>query len=145
MLYFDLIGPYTLKGKNGTVIDFMALTIIGSATSWFKIVELPLIRWLKTIVVNGKESSIVEEIFDTTFDCIAWLVDKTWLSRYPRCRCLIYNNSSEFKLDNYLCESYGIKCKPTTIKNQQANAILEYLHYVGRRVPICLLLPQKSN
>ncbi len=61
-LYVDLIGPYTLKGKDGTIIDFMALlSIINPATSWFKVVELPLVRQLKTIKVNGKESSIVEE------------------------------------------------------------------------------------
>ncbi len=66
MLCFDLIGPYTLKGKDGTVIYFMALTMIYPTTSWFKVVELPLISWLKTITVNGKESSIVEEIFDKT-------------------------------------------------------------------------------
>jgi hypothetical protein len=59
----DLIGPYTLKGKDGTIIDFMALTMINPATSWFKIVELPLLHRLKTMTVNGKESSIVEEIF----------------------------------------------------------------------------------
>jgi hypothetical protein len=35
----DLIGPYTLKGKDGTIIDFMALTMIDPTTSWFKIVE----------------------------------------------------------------------------------------------------------
>jgi hypothetical protein len=82
-LCVDLIGPYTLKGKDGTVIDFMALTMINPATSWFKIVELPLICQLKTIAVNGKESSIIEGIFDKTSDCIAQLVNKTWLSRYP--------------------------------------------------------------
>jgi hypothetical protein len=42
-LCVDLIGPYTLKGKDGTVIDFMALMIINPATSWFEVVELPLI------------------------------------------------------------------------------------------------------
>jgi hypothetical protein len=42
-LCVGLIGPYTLKGKDGTVIDFMALTIINPTTRWFKIVELPLI------------------------------------------------------------------------------------------------------
>jgi hypothetical protein len=68
VLCVDLIGPYTLKGKDDTVIDFMALTMIDPATSWFKIVELPLICRLQTIAVNGKESSIVEEIFDKTFD-----------------------------------------------------------------------------
>jgi hypothetical protein len=38
-LCVDLIGPYTLKGKDGTVIDFMCVTMINSATSWFEIVE----------------------------------------------------------------------------------------------------------
>ena len=63
-LCVDLIGPYTLKGKDGTIIDFMALTMIDPASSWFEVVELPLVRRLKTITVNGKESSIVEEIFE---------------------------------------------------------------------------------
>ncbi len=37
----DLIGPYTLKGKGSTVIDFMCVTMIDPATSWFEIIELP--------------------------------------------------------------------------------------------------------
>jgi hypothetical protein len=38
---------------------------------------------------------------------------------------------SEFKLYfEYLCESYGIKCKPTTVKNPRANGILEHVHQV---------------
>jgi hypothetical protein len=40
-LCVDLIGPYTVKGKDGTVIDFMCLTMIDPATCWFEIVELP--------------------------------------------------------------------------------------------------------
>ncbi len=36
----DLIGPYTLEGKSGTSINFMCLTMIDPATSWFKILEL---------------------------------------------------------------------------------------------------------
>jgi hypothetical protein len=43
-LCVNLIGLYTLKGKDGTIIDFMALTMNNPATSWFKIVELPLIH-----------------------------------------------------------------------------------------------------
>ncbi len=42
-LCVDLVGPYTLKGKDGSIIDFMALTMIDPASSWFKIVELPLV------------------------------------------------------------------------------------------------------
>ncbi len=36
----DLIGLYTLKGKDGTEIDFMCLNKIDPASSWFEIVEL---------------------------------------------------------------------------------------------------------
>ncbi|KAL7425678.1 hypothetical protein ACHAXM_000119, partial [Skeletonema potamos] len=51
--------------------------------------------------------------------------------RYPRCRNIIYDNGSEFKLHfETLCDSYGLKRKPTSIKNPQANAILERVHQV---------------
>ncbi len=109
----------------------MALTMIDPATSWFEVVELPLVHQLKTITVNGKESSIVKGIFDKTSERIARLVNKTWLSRYPRCCYIIYNNGSEFKLNfEYLCVTYGIKRKPTMIKNPQENVVLERLHRV---------------
>ena len=39
-----VVGPYTLKGKNGSSIDFMCLTMIDPATRWFVIVELPTVR-----------------------------------------------------------------------------------------------------
>ncbi len=43
-LSVDLIGPYTLKGKDGSSIDFMCLTMIDPATSWFEIEELPKLQ-----------------------------------------------------------------------------------------------------
>ena len=39
----DLIGLYMLRGKDGTEIDFMCLMMIDPASSWFEIVELPVI------------------------------------------------------------------------------------------------------
>ena len=39
-LCVDLIGPYILKGKNKTVIDFLCVTMIDPATSRFEIAEL---------------------------------------------------------------------------------------------------------
>jgi hypothetical protein len=138
VLCVDHIGPYTFKGKDGTVIDFMAFTMINPKTSWFEIVELPLVRRLKTIAVNGKELSIVEEISDKSSEYIVRFVNKTWLSRYPRCCYLIYHNGSEFKLNfEYLCESYGIKHKPTTVKSPQANAFLECVHQVQAQM-LCI-------
>jgi hypothetical protein len=109
----------------------MALTMINPASSWFKIAELPVVKQLRRQTVNGKELLMADEIFDKTSECIAKLVNKTWLCRYPRCHHLIYDNGSEFKLHfEYLCESDGIKPKPTTVENPQANGILEHVHQV---------------
>jgi hypothetical protein len=92
---------------------------------------LPIVEQLCRQTVNGKELLIADEIFDKTSERIAKLVNKTWLCRYPRCLHLIYGNGSEFKLNfKYLCESYGIKRKPTTVKNPRANGILEHVHQV---------------
>jgi hypothetical protein len=68
-LCVDLVGLYyTLKGKDGSSIDFMALTMIDPASSWFKVVELPTIMRLMTRKVNGKERTIKEQIFDKSSD-----------------------------------------------------------------------------
>jgi hypothetical protein len=109
----------------------MALTMIDPTSSWFEIAELSVVKQLRRQTVNGKELLIADKIFDKTSEHIAKLVNKTWLCRYPRCCHLIYNNGSEFKLHSkYLCESYGIKHKPTTVKNPRANGILERVHQV---------------
>jgi hypothetical protein len=128
-LCVDLIGPYTLKGKDNLQIDFMALTMINPATSWFEVAELPIVEQLCRQTVNGKELLIADKIFDKTLEHIAKIVNKTWLCRYPRCHHLIYDNRSEFKLHfEYLCESYGIRHKPAMVKNPQANSILDCVH-----------------
>jgi hypothetical protein len=110
VLCVDLIGPYTLKGKDGSAIDFMALTMIDPFSSRFKIVELPLVTWLTTMMVNGKEKVSKEPIFDKLSNQIARLVNKIWLCRYAQCCHLIYNNGLEFKLHfETLWDSHGIK------------------------------------
>jgi hypothetical protein len=83
-LCVNLIGPYTLKGKDNLQIDFMALTMIDPAFSWFKIAELPIVEQLCRQTVNGRELLIADEIFHKTSERIAKLVNKTWLCRYPR-------------------------------------------------------------
>jgi hypothetical protein len=135
-LCFDLVGPYTLNGKDGSSIDFMCLTMIDPATSWFEIVELPTVRVTvpkggegnKTTCINHTKDA---EIFDKTSAQISNLVYKCWFSRYPCCYYMIYDDGSEFKLHfRALCKTYGIMRKPTSIKNTQANAILEHMHAV---------------
>jgi hypothetical protein len=130
------IDPYTLKGKDGSSIDFMCLTMINSATSWFEIVELPTVRVTFPKGAKGKKATCLDytkdaEIFDKTSAQISNLVYKCWFSRYPCCCYMIYNNGSEFKLHfRDLCKTYCVKRKPTSIKNPQANAILEHIHAV---------------
>jgi hypothetical protein len=131
-LCVDLISPYTLNGKDGSIIDFMCLIMIDPATSWFKMVELPnLQRETSGSKVTNKNSMETDMTFDKSSSHISNLEYKTWFSRYPRCHYLIYDNKIEFKLHfQALCDSYGIRCKPTSVKNPQANAILERIHAV---------------
>ena len=85
-LCVDLIGPYTIKGKDGTEIDFMCLTMIDPAISWFKMVELPVMETITTIESkNGTKTHEItkENYFDKTSTMISHLVNKTWFSRYP--------------------------------------------------------------
>jgi hypothetical protein len=78
-LCVNLICPYTIKGKDSSSIDFMALTMIDPASSWLEVVELPTITRVITKKVNGKERTIKEEISDKSSDRISRLVNKIWL------------------------------------------------------------------
>ena len=137
-LCVDLIGPYTLKGKDKSQIDFMCLTMIDPATGWFEIVELPVLEPVSSDAPDtkkgrkrkrGHDDKPKEAYFDKSSAMISSLVNKTWFCRYPRCQHIIYDNGSEFKLHfRALCDTFGIKRKPTSVKNPQANAILERVH-----------------
>ncbi len=90
--------------------------MIDPASIWFEM--------HKTEITKG-------DYFDKTSTMISHLVNKTWFSWYRRCQNIVYDNGSEFKLHfEALCDSYGIKHKPTSVKNPQANAILECVHQV---------------
>jgi hypothetical protein len=130
-----LIGPYMLHGKDGTEIDFMCLTMIDPASSWFEIVELPVVELSPTsqskIKAKKPHDKTKEAYFDKSLSMISTLVNRIWFSRYPCCQHIIYDNGSEFKLHfEALCDSYGIKFMPTSVKNPQANAILEQVHQI---------------
>ena len=99
----DLIGPYTIKTKRKEY-SLRAMTMIDPATSWFEIAR-----------ITSKSSNEAQRVFDTT-----------WLARYPRPKEIGFDNGSEFKhLFKELCHNMGIKEKPTTEYNPQANSVLE--------------------
>ena len=113
----------------------MCLTMVDPATCWFEIVELPVVQISATIAQDTKgrkgkrKRHDTEPYFDKSSAMISNLVNKTWFCRYPRCSNVIYDNGSEFKLHfQSLCDTFGLKRKPTTVKNPQANAILERIH-----------------
>ena len=105
----DLVGPYTVTDKTGCDRVLQAMTFIDPATGWFEITEIP-----------DKSSARISQIFNST-----------WLARYPRPQKIIFDNGNEFKKDFLpLLKDFAIKPTPTTIKNPQANAILERVHQV---------------
>jgi hypothetical protein len=55
-----LIGPYTLKGKDGSSIDFMCLTMIDPQTGWFEMVELPTVAQETTVPPAGKGKNLIK-------------------------------------------------------------------------------------
>ena len=107
----DLVGPYTVTNSTGKDRTLMTITFIDPATGWFEIIELP---------EKEKSSARISQLFNTT-----------WLARYPRPRKVIFDNGTEFKKD-FLppLHDFAIKPTPTSVKNPQANAILEWVHQV---------------
>ena len=104
----DLIGPLSVNTPSGT-FKLDALTMIDPATGWFELKE-----------VRERTANIVAQSFDDA-----------WLSRYPRPQEIGFDNGGENKgLFNTLIENYGMKRKPTTTYNPQANGIVERVHAV---------------
>jgi len=110
----DCIGPYTVYQKNGNKrkkLQLRALTMIDPVTSWFEIAGI-------------NDSEFNSEKVSTLFH-------DYWLSRYPRPVQVIYDNGKEFqRFFHILCEEYNLNEVPTTVKNPQANGVIERVHQV---------------
>jgi len=103
----DLIGPYTIRNKNGKEYTLLAITMIDPATRWFEVVP-----------ITDKSAKSAMEAFDNS-----------WLCRYPRPLYIGYDNGGEFKnVFKELCLNYGLTPKPSTEYNPQANSMIERIH-----------------
>ena len=105
----DLIGPYTIdREDNDEPLTLWCVTMIDPATGWFEIKEI-------------KEKSA---------DYIANLVELTWITRYPTPDIVVYDRGTKFMAEfaKMMGEDYGIKTKSITVRNPQANAIIERVH-----------------
>ncbi len=100
----ELIGPYTLKGKDGTQIDFMCVPMIDPATSWFKIVELPVSQPQKHDIPMGTQGHKGRSTdkqqkapyFNKTSATVGSLINRTRFCHYLRSEYIVYNGGSEF-------------------------------------------------
>jgi hypothetical protein len=110
-LCIDLIGPYKIRRKDGTTLICRCVTMIDPATGWFEIHQY-----------QDKRSITVANI-----------AEQEWFSRYPWPTQVTYDRGSEFighDFRDMLVNDYGIKRKPITVRNPQANAIVERVHQV---------------
>jgi hypothetical protein len=87
------------------------MTFIDPSTGWFEIAEVPS---------TDKSSARISQLFN-----------QTWLNRYHRPQKVRFDNGFEFNIDFIpLLKDFGVKPKPTSIKNPQSNAIVERVHQV---------------
>lgn len=109
-LCVDMIGPYTIKRKKPKLdLELWCVTMIDPATGWFEIKEVP-----------GTKRA----------DVVANIVEQTWLNRYPWPDKVILDRGTEFmaEFSTMIQQDYGVKKRPITKRNPQANAIIERVH-----------------
>jgi hypothetical protein len=110
-LCVDLIGPYKIRRKGKDNLICKCVTMNDPATGWFEIQQY-----------DDKQSI-------TVFN----KVEQEWFSRYPWPRQITFDRGSEFigqDFQKMIKEDYAIKAKPLTVRNPQANAIVERVHQV---------------
>ena len=106
----DTIGPYPRCEKKPELGKFWATTMIDPATGWFEIAPA----------------------FHRTAAEAARTLDEQWFCRYPRPQECIHDQGTEFTGADFqkVLNENGVTPKAITVKNPQANAVLERLHQV---------------
>ena len=107
----DLIGPYKIRRKGKDDLVCKCVTMIDPATGWFEIHQY-----------DDKRSITVANI-----------AEQEWFSRYPWPTQVTFDRGSEFIGKDFrkmIQDDYGVKGKPITVRNPQANAIVERVHQV---------------
>ena len=109
-LCVDTIGPYKIRRKGQPDLTCQCVTMIDPATGWFELQQTPNIR----------------------SDTVSNIVEQEWLCRYPWPTQMTYDRHGSFVGTEFqaMLDDYGIKRKPITVRNPQANAIVERVHQV---------------
>ena len=128
-VHVDLCGPFTVRIEkpDGTIYEMQVhfLSACDACTAWPE---------LKS--VEKKESKYISELFD-----------RIWLCRYPRPRWVSHDNGTEFMGQEFqeMCESYGIKAVATTVKNPQAQSLVERMHLTLEDMLRTKIIPESDN
>src|SRR5687768_4577070 len=102
----DLIVPYKIRRKGKSNLVCKCVTMIDPASGWFEI-----------HLYDNKRSITVANV-----------AEKEWLSRYPWPTQITFDRGNEFIRKDFtkmLVNDYGIRTKPITVRNPQANVIVE--------------------
>jgi len=104
----DTIGPYTIHRKGMKPLTLQCLTAIDPATGWLEIFE-----------IESKRADLLINIFEME-----------WLCRYPWPQAMSLDQGTEFMKEfaTTIKGDYGIKLRPITKRNPQANSMVERCH-----------------
>lgn len=108
----DTIGPWNIQIPTIGKVSFCAFTIIDNCTNLLELKR-----------ASKSNPTGIEAVH---------ALDDAWLSRYPKPVRCVFDQGTEYKnidFESHLI-SLGIKPVPTSVKNPQANAILERVHDV---------------
>ena len=85
---------------------------------------------MDTYTIPKKKGTKVVAPPSARADLVANQVELVWLTRYPLPTKVIVDRGKEFMADfkSMIEKDYGIKVRPITTRNPQANAILECVH-----------------
>ena len=107
----DQIGPYKIRRKGQPDLVCKCVTMIDPVSSWFEIHQY------------GDKCAVT----------IANVVEQEWFSWYPWPTQITFDWGNKFlghEFRHMVLHDYGIKCKPISVRNPQANAIVEWVHQV---------------
>jgi hypothetical protein len=104
----DLAGPCKMERKGKKDLKLWCLTMIDPATGWFEMEQ-----------ISNKTAAEVADICETT-----------WFTRCPLPQRITPDRGTEFmaEIAKMVKNDYGLKLKPFTTRNPQANAIIERVH-----------------
>src|SRR5687767_12483623 len=102
----DLIGPYKIRRKGQPDLVCKCVTMVDPASGWFEIHQYDNKRLITMANIAKQE----------------------WFARYPWPTQVTFDRGSEFigqDFQKMLANNYGIQKKPITVRNPQANTIVE--------------------